>query len=224
MRLNLSRYNCVHFSLSSDFTVDSDRDASIQSLMNQTATHTHEDIEGIGQRLVASFGSRSRVAGITHQVRANLTRAEREDGLSYRLRVMINTASDNLSLPPKGWRPVSQLVDSASHLFGTIGVSCDISFEYDRKRGYESRISFPIPLILQEGAEGVTHIESAQFSRRGDDAVEYRVLISELQESDTVLHSIDFDTALELNRNSIRGLLDRAKSISTRLVVWKGGD
>ena len=75
MRLDLPRYHCVRLTLSSEFTVSTERDADIRSLMNQTATHTHDPVESDEEgELVAFFGSRFRVGGITHQVRGTLGR------------------------------------------------------------------------------------------------------------------------------------------------------
>ena len=222
MRLNLPRYNCVHFSLSSEFTVSPDRDADIQTLMNQT--HTHGPV-GNGERTqVAFFGSRSKVSGVTHMVVARLAKMPQDNALNYSLTITSDRASDTLSSPPKEIRPVSRLIQSASRLLGTINVSFDTTFEYDHAKGFRSKISFPIPLMVQEEAAGITHIESAEFSRRDNDDIEYKVLVSTPEGSDSFLHFVDFRSAIELNPNSIRGLLDRARAVSTRLVVQEGVD
>ena len=129
-----------------------------------------------------------------------------------------------LASPPREIRPVSLLTDSASQLFGTISVNCYTTFEYDKTKGFRSKVSFPVPLVVQEEREGITHIESAQFSRRDNDEIDYRILVLDPEDSASFLHSIDFETTLAIDHNSIRGLLSRARAISTRLVVREGGD
>lgn len=225
MRLNLPRYNCVRFRLSGEFSVPTDRDAELQSLMDQTATHTHDPIEGSeeGTR-VAFFGSRSRVGGITHQVVGSLERALREDVLGFTLSITYARASDSLPSPPREMRPVSRLVEAASRLFGPVSVTCSTVFEYDQRKGFKSKISFPMPLIVQEETDGITHLESARFSRRVNDDIRYRISVSNPKDTDSFSHSIDFESTLELNRKSVRELLDRARLISTRLLVREGGN
>ena len=218
MRLNLPTYDCVRFDLFSDFTVPLDRDDQIEALMDQT--HTHDLTEG-GPR-IALFGSRSRTGGITHRVRGRLTKTARGTDLGIVLTVSSSMSSDNLRPPPKSYKPVSRLVEASSALFGPVSVSCHAVFEYDQRHGHKSKISLPIPLIVQEEASGVTHIESAQFSRRENEDVQYQIIVSDPQDSDFLIHSVSFDSTSELSLQSIRSLIHKARTISTQLLIPSG--
>ena len=223
MRLNLPNYRCVQFGLFSEFTVPIDGDANIQLLMNQT--HTHDPAEGNeGGSQTALFGSRTRAGGVIHRVQGRLTKTPGLTDLSIELSVSSRRSSDNLRPPPRSFRPVSLLVRVASELFGSISVDCHAVFEYDQRLGYKSKIPFPFPLMVQGEADGITHIESAQFSRRDADDIEYQVMVVNREDSDLFVHSVNFDSTLELSLNSIRGLIDKAQSISNRLLIRAGGE
>ena len=98
-------------------------------------------------------------------------------------------------------------------------VNCVANFEYDLTEGFKSKISFPIPLILPGGTEEITHIEGAEFSHRENDDIQYRIRIASLENANLLDHRITFESNLELSQNSIRGLLDKARAISNRLLV-----
>ena len=221
MRLNLTRFNCVQFDLFSDFPVSADKHAAISALMNQTHSHPASG-EIDGEPRTALFGSRTRTKGITHGFQGILTSTPEPTQLRITLSVSSSQADEELPPPPKTWRPVSLLVENASNLFGSISVGCRAVFIYDHRHGYESKITLPIPLRIQDDSDGITHIESAQFSRRNNDELEYRVLVVNLDDSDSLVHTIDFESTVELSLNSVRGLVDRARSISTRLLIQAG--
>ena len=217
MRLNLPNFHCVQFELTSEFSIPRDKDAEIEAFMD--LTHTHDPGQGIeGGTRVALFGSRTRTRGITHQVQGRLAMTPRPTDLGILLSVSSTRASDQLGTPPKSFRPVSFLVESAGKLFGTIDVSCHAVFNYDLTQGYRSKVSLPIPMMLQEGETGVTHIESAQFSRRDNDEVDYRVIVANRDEAELFVHSVDFESPVELSRNSVRRLIDKARKISNQLL------
>ncbi len=225
MRLNLQRHHCIRFEISSEFTVSTDRDAEIQSAMHQTATHTHDLHDGDEQVRIALFGSRSRVAGITHQILGNLIRRQPEGDPSYRLLIISHRvpASPKLPPPPAWIRPVSVLVETASQLFGSLRVDCTATFQYDQTVGYKSRVPFPIQLIVQDATEGITHIDGAQFSRRDHNGIQYQIEVIDPADSTNLLHLVDFEFILNLSRGSVRELFGKARSISDRLLVRPEG-
>ena len=218
----MPNFSCVQFGLFSEFSVSQDASGQIQALMD--LTHTHDPDEGIedGGHRTALFGSRTRTRGITHQVQGRLTMTPRTDDLRLVLSISSMRSPSDLGPPPKSFRPVSVLVGAASELFGSISVSCHAVFEYDHRQGFRSKVSLPFPLMVLEDIDGITHIESAQFSRRDNDDIEYRILILNREDSDIFVHSVSFDSTLELNINSIRGVIDKARSISTRLIRTEG--
>ena len=217
MRLNLPRYNCIHFGISGEFTVSKDSDTEIQSFVNQTATHTHELTDE--RRRVALFGSRSRFGDINHRVLGSISRRQGSDEVhSVRLSITIDRAPDELPRPPSSFRPVSNVIDAASRLFGPIKISCDALFEYDQLH-YLSRASFPSAMIVQDGSAGITHIEGAQFSRRVNGEVEHRISVTPSEDGTSFAHSIDFETTVALDRKSMHRLFNRARSISRQLLI-----
>ena len=221
MRLNLPRRSCIHFAILGEFTVSSrDADAEIQAFMDQTETRTL-DLDGEETR-VAIFGSRSKIGGTTYGIRGSLYRSVgEENATSYQLSIVSERASDELPPPPAAMRRVSHLVEASSRLFGPIEMTCYAVFEYD-ETAYRSKVSFPFPLIVQSEQLGVTHVEEAQFSRRKNGDVQYRISVS--KESPSITHSVDFETTAKLDGKSIAQLLDKARSFSSQLVVPIGDE
>ena len=202
-----------------DFNVPLEKEADILSLMNRTHTHGVWDEEP----RMAVFGSRTRNRDVLHRVRGRLTVTRNSTNLSVELMVSSDRV-ENLRPPPRQYRPVSLLVEASSNLFGPIEVNCNAIFEYDQKHGHRSKISFPVPLMMQEDTEGVTHIESAQFSRRDKDEIDYTIIVMDPEDSDSLMHSVTFKSTLVLSRDSVKGLVDRARLISTQLLVHEGAN
>ena len=223
MRLNLSDYSCVFFRLNSEFRLAPDQYAEVQAVMARTSTHAHSTVEsGEEENRVAIFGSRYRIRGTTYQSLGTLSRTRREDGFSIRVSLTTNQADDALPRPPRDIRPVSQLVKAAAELFGPVEINCTTVFEYDRTQGYESRVALPMPLVLPDEAGGITHIEGAEFSRRDNGDIQYRILITNPEDADLLVHSIVFNSTSKLSNYSARLLFEKARSISNRLLVTAG--
>ena len=136
MRLNLPKYNCVLFEISSEFTVSLDKDAEVRALISQTHTHDPDGESSEGPR-VALFGSRTKARGVTHRVRGRLIRTPKPNELNLALLLSSNKASVSLRPPPRSFKPASYLVELASRLFGPIPLTCQAIFkqhERDWKR------------------------------------------------------------------------------------------
>lgn len=223
MRLNLPRYHCMRFGVLGEFTATPRQDDDIREFVSQTATHYHESEEDAGEgSLVALFGSRSRVGGVTHQIRCSLSRQMNEDGPAYSLSITNHRVSEDLPAPPRRYRPVSAVIEVAAHLFGLVDVQCDAVFEYEQSLGFRSKVIYPIPLILHENGDGVTHIENAQFSRRESDDIQYRILVINSEDSESFVHSVRFESTTDLGRVGIRKLFDKARLISSQLLTRAG--
>ena len=221
MRFNLSRYHCAFLELSSESKLPLDKDAEIQAFMN--LTHTH-DVDGgdKGDPRTAFFGSKTKSSGISHLLQGRLTRVPNASEIGIRVSISIGTHAKELPAPPRSYKPVSLLVGATTKLFGPIEVKCHAIFEYDQKEGYRSKISFPMPLMVQEEASGITHIDGAQFSRRDKDNTDYQIVVASREDSDLFIHSVIFDSTIELNRTSIRNLMSRARLISNQLLIRPG--
>ena len=142
------------------------------------------------------------------------------------------------------------MIEAASRLFGSVSVKCDAVFEYDRSYGFNSKVIYPMPLIVQENKDGITHIENGNRKQQGIDShstaglstkptlhrrhflrvgrdsddVQYRILVVNSEDSDSFVHSVyGFEATTDVGRVGIRKLLDRARSISSQLLIRTGG-
>ncbi len=223
MRINLARYNCTHFHIVSSFKVPKEEGAELRGSLQNMSTHTHEGPDG---DWAVFFGSKSQVEGITHQIIGSIhqTTNDQEDDDTVRFRFLIDRASEDLPRPPSGFRSVSKLIEVSPHLFGHLKASVRCIFEYDRSHEKLSRVQFPIPLIVPAAGDGVTHIESAQFSRRTSHGTEYKIAVTPPADDGAYVHSVRFETECQLNWKSIRNLLNRAKSISLNLFDFTQGE
>ena len=190
--------------------------------MNRTHTYDPPGGDSGGSRS-ALFGSRIRGQNVTHQVQGRLTTVPRSSDLTIMLSLSSTKTSDSLPPPPRTIKPVAFLVEESAQLFGAIDVHCHAVFEYDQTLGYKSKISLPIPLMFQDEETGITHIESAQFGRRDGDNIEYQIVVENHENPDVFMHSVSFESTVELSTKSIRGLLNKARSISSRLLIRLGG-
>ena len=219
MRINLRNYHCIHFELRSEFAVSADRDADISDFISQSQIEILGDDAEDGMQ-VALFASKSRIDGIVHQFVGALTKTQDESESSYSLSITGNPASDDLSPPPGEFKSVASLVDDGSKLFGPITVYLSAVFGYEQTQGFQSKVYFPMPLMIQEESDKITHIENAQFSRRNKEGdIEYRISVTDSGDSDVLMHWVNFEATLELDHDSIRNLLDRARSISGNLLI-----
>lgn len=213
MRLNLPRHNCIYFGIRGEFTVSKDSDVEIQAFMDETEGHTHDE----DAMRIAFFGSRSRIEGTTHRVKGIIRSNDTEDGHTIRLSITNQRVRDTLPRPPAVIKPVSKLIEAAPHLFGTIEITCNATFEYDRTQNYNSKVRFPIPLVIQGDSVGLTHIEQAQFSRKVNDDVEYSISMSE--NSGSFKHFVEFKRTVALDWKSLRLLFDKARAISLQFIT-----
>lgn len=221
MRLNLPNYHCVQFELTSRFAVDKEKNDEIDAFMDLTHTHDPEPGDEGGSR-VALFGARTKNRGINHRMQGRLVKTPSSEELRILLSVSSSRASDQLGPPPRDFRPVSFLVESAAALFGTTRVSCRAVFNYDEEVRYKSKIALPIPLMIQDGQGGVTHLESIQFSRREGDRVDYTVIVGINDDPHLIVHSLDFDSTIEWNIRSVREIFNKARLASQQLLIREG--
>ncbi len=216
MRLNLASQNCVSFRIHGKATLPSANGPEIQALIDRTASYENKQ-----SVVFAFFGSRYRFRGATHQAVGRLSKSvDADDTLSIGLWLDSIAAADNLRRPPKAIRPVSALMEISERLFGTIKVTCYAEFEYDVQR-YQSRTRFPIPLIMGD-PNGATHIEEAQFSRRVDSRIEYRITISE--DADSVSHLVELEPVVRIGSKSVSQLFSYVQTISSQFVLRLGGE
>ena len=213
MNLTLSRYSCTHFCLTFECPMSEKIESGLRYFMGITHHHLFDD----GSPRVAMFGSKFTSNGVVDQATGSLSVTHQEVAPTSRLWIVYDRADAALPRPPRDYKPVSVLIDELAELYGTIRVDCHASFEYGLSLGYKSGITLPIPLFVPD-RQGATHIESAEFSRRVGDDVEYRITIRRSEDGEAIVHSTYFDAEVELNRKSIRGLREKARSISTRFL------
>ena len=217
MNLSLARFNCSYFSLAGSVVVPGDVDEALRELMSSTSRYETDD--GISRS--AEFLSRYSRLGRREHSYVNVNRVVVDDGVHYLVR-MLNEVRDGDGSPrPTGVKPVEFWFDFGFPMLGSFTTQCHADFEYRESDGLRSRIAFPLPITLRDEG-GITHTEAAEFSRRSDSGVEYSVIVRYSEEERTVFHSVFFSSELELDRAVVRGLRDRCRSISRRLLVQEG--
>ena len=222
MRLDLLRYNCAHFNVSGEAVLTRDQMTEVQAFMSRTLNHNHGDDGDDSGRAIAIFGSRSKLRSGIYGVRGSLSHSSDDDDLVVRLSISYDRASELLPSPPRSVRPVSVLIDSVSQLLGLISIECDAIFEYHQSDGYVSTVQFPAPLFLSDEANGITHIESAEFSSRSGDDILHSIAVIPNVEEDVIVHLVEFQREdVQLNRPTIRALFNENVSISSRLIQRK---
>jgi len=216
MRLNLPRHNCVSFSVFSEFAAPKEKGAAIQAFMERTITRSDEDDDG--EVTAAFYGSISRAGGIPHRVSGTLTKLSSYNGGDDEMSLtLVSERYEMMDQPPREMRSVNDVIEAASDLFGPIEATCAALFDYERERGFASKIHFPLPMIVQDDG-GITHIESALFSRRDANGIQYSIAVGNTDDGSGIAHSVDFKTTVSLDQDRVRALFNNAVSISSRLV------
>ena len=216
MRVNLPRYNCVLFEIESVFTISSELDPYVINLMEETyvlKVDNEDDVEHHS----AIFASRAKIDGVFHRVGAHLARMKAGSEVNISLMVRSTVVSEDEPTPPRELAPVNLLVDAAK-MFGEIPLSCRGVYQYNRQDGIESSIPFPYPLILPGDYFGVTHIENAEFSRRGEDGVEFSIQVNVPEFSDLFWHTVHNSHTLELSVYTFRSMVEQGRWISGPLL------
>ena len=217
MNLSLARFNCSYFSLAGSVVVRSDVDEGLRGLMSSTLWEENDD----GLPVFARFISSHSRSGQREASYVYVDRRDSGDGVRYFVRVQNEPVDEDSGPRPRGVKPVESWLDFGFPMLGSFTVQCHADFQYRESDGIRSRITFPLPITLPDEG-GVTHTEAAEFSRRSDSGVEYSVIVRYSEEDKTVFHSVLFSSELELNRGVVRGLRDRCRSISRRLLVQEG--
>ena len=217
MRLDLPRYSCTAFSVSSEFTVPAENDAAIQALMMETMNVGQQSDE----HDVAVFGSRYTARGAVHQAQAILGRHFENNEAEYLLLIECEIAPDDLPRPPSETRSITRLIDVSEDMFGELEIDCNATFVYDLQEGVHSRVSLPAPLLLteQDNPGGMTHMESVRLSRRVEGRITHSVEIIPLEDSSSVTHIVNYGIRSELNAKMVRRMLEMAESISSDLII-----
>ena len=221
MNLPLTRYHCTRLLLASESNLPMVSESDLRSLIGQTINNLDEaptDGEHFGL-----FLSQYRVEEQVCQAVGRLRFKPSQDGLSVRLLIGYETSERALLRKGIRIRSIFTFIRHVSELLGSVSLECISRFEYDRKQGFDSRITLPAPLTIPEGADGLTHIEAAEFSRRDANGLQYGIGVSSDEENSIFRHDIHFSSTLQLSRRAIRQVFDQSRSISMRFVDHPGG-
>lgn len=222
MRLNLPNYDCVEFEIRGDFAVPADTESELRSVVEQTSHHEHDLVSsGVADGTVGIFGSKFVIDGISHRALGNLLVGQK-DGEPWANVWLVNSTEGSLSRPPRNIKSVSLLLSAMAKTSKPMSARCSAIFEYDPSEGWTSKIAFPIPLILPGDLSGVTHIETAEFSRRDNDGVRFRVAVSQDDQRNMLIHTVHFDADVDWSIGSFRKSLNYARTISRQLIVQEG--
>ena len=158
-----------------------------------------------------------------------------EDGF-YRLRghiaydddrqILVALTVDKLggkyNRPPRSIPSIHRFLHGARSLLGEQSFRCDIVL-YPRDQGV--RQFFPLPVALMNpGPAGITHIESATFSKRTDDEREFTILVFPPDDDEPLTHIVSFEENCVLSRASIGRVVDKAQTLSSALLVPDAGE
>ena len=125
--------------------------------------------------------------------------------------------------PPRGSPSIHRFLQGARSLLGEQSFRCDIVLEYPRDQGV--RQFFPLPVALMNpGPAGITHIESAMFSKRSDDEREFTIHVFPPDDDDPLTHIVSFEENCVLSRASIGRVVDKAQTLSSALLVPDAGE
>ena len=223
MKLNLPNYDCVLFVVEASFDVSPEQDVAIRAIVASTSSHVHApDGADDDEEIVAVFGSKFVIGASNYRAVGNLSIAQRAPSHKADVWLMTHKASDTLARPPRAIKSVTTLTESTGRLLDQGTIECNATFEYSPSSGYVSSIDLPIPLINSGNPGGITHIESAEFSSRSGDSIDYRVVVSNDEERNVLAHTVNFSSVGDLSRRSLRGLLGRASALSRQLLVQEG--
>ena len=223
MKLNLPNCQCARFEIRANFPISELDEETLQSLVAQTSHHDHDPTEsGHSDSTVGIFGSRFVVEGSNLRSVANLG-LERRDGRPWaRVWLLNNMADESLPRPPRWIKPVSLLMRAALESFAPTSAECSGVFEYHSLDGWKSKLVLPVPMIVQDSPHGITHIESAEFSNRDDDGVNYRIEVQHNEERDAIVHTVRYEYPLDWSRRSLRLSLQHGRAISGHMMAREG--
>lgn len=220
LRINLPRHHCVYLGIDSEFTLSLEEEEALDSFMRETHTHTLEDISGEEPATMHSlFGSLSKMSGAYYLMHGLITKSTRVNGIHVEFSVSLSRSESKPPQPPKGIKPVHELIDRTAQMFGSRNIQCRAEFEYAYDQGFKSKVVLPIPLMFKGIEESITHIESAQFSHRTDDNIDYRIAVINHDASERFFHFVEFEKEIELNRENLRQLIGEAQNTSSRLLI-----
>ncbi len=183
--------------------------------MSESHSHRYAD----ASPRVALFGSKFTSGGVAEKAGGTLLRRNLGSVITYTIDISYEQTDSSLPRPPRDYKPLSTLIDGASERLGSFDLSCHAIFEYERSKGYQSKVPLPLPLVFPDPDGGATHIEGVEFSVRDDEGIQFRNLVTLAEDRNTITHIIHFETSSELSRKSLRYLRDRSRSISTRFLV-----
>ena len=215
---DLASASCLDFSLTSDLSssglLSDNIGKQIERRMLETA---HVRSEGIGS-LFASYGSSYMkddsifvVAGTLRKVVANDVR--------FGVEIEHLRAPSNQPPPPADYKPISEMLEITSTLLGESAVNCQAQFGYELEDTLQSRIKLPSPMLLggQNKDYGLTHIESAVFSRRENEGVEHTIEVIPMDD-DRILHIVAFRANIVVNLENLGALFNMLVHLSQDLL------
>ena len=192
-------------------------------MIKQTEHRTPRRAGGeTGSILVGIYGSRFRTGGLTYSAVANLVLTAADDEFDVTILMVNELADESFPRPPRTVKPVTRLLGATAGFFPAATVECNATFRYAQADGWSSKINLPIPLVATGDSEGITHIETAVFSSRNDDGMQYRIAVNRDDDQDTIEHTVIFESGMDWTAGTFRGLLRKAQAISNRLMARQG--
>ena len=139
MNLSLPKFGCVYFRLTGQCTVPEEIEAQIKALMSESHSHRYAD----ASPRVALFGSKFTSGGVAEKAGGTLLRRNLGSVITYTIDISYEQTDSSLPRPPRDYKPLSTLIDGASERLGSFDLSCHAIFEYERSKGYQSKVPYP---------------------------------------------------------------------------------
>ena len=176
-----------------------------------------------GEECSAVFASHYRVDQVMCRNLSSLRVQQSQDDLRVRISVVYEVQTDDVARPGRRVRSSLNFMSRAAEVLGVADINCLATFEYARK-DLNSRIAtLPVPLMVPDGVDGLTHVEEVTYSRREGDNVEYSISVSDIEEEDSFRHEVLLTEKAKLSARMTRTLFNKAGSISMRFVDQLGG-
>ena len=213
----LASHQCVRLRVEGRFLIGVEADGPLVQFMEQSSHFGLSTPEGSRITRQMRLGALLKGDDGHYAVSGRLNRTPREDGVRVTLWLTVEKHSGVGVRPPRGYHPAFRLLHAAKRLFGQQDFTCTVEFAYDSDQGVQSIVPLPMAFFLPTSA-GVTHIESAMFSRRTPQGVEHTVVVIPAEDDAPLLHIVGFQEVFALTRATIGRVIRKGRSLSANLL------
>ena len=218
----LATHHCVRLRVESRFFLGLEADGPLVQFMEQASHLGSADSDSSRATRQMPIGTLLKVDEGHYAMSGRLNRSPREDAVRVALSLTVEKHRGVGVPPPRSFVPAFRVLHAAKGLFGPQDFRFTAEFEYRSDLGLQSKVPLPMMFVLPTSA-GVTHIESATFSRRTAQGVEYTVLVIPGEDDAPLIHAVSFHEVCALTRATYGRVVRKARSLSANL-LQEGGN